>query len=32
VKPAFSHVEIYLGDPRRTPPARLRTVLLRETR
>lgn len=31
VKPAFSHVEIYLSDPRRTPPARLKTVLLRET-
>jgi hypothetical protein len=32
VKPAFSHLEVYLGDPRRTPPARLRTVLLHETR
>lgn len=30
LKPAFSHVEIYLSDPRRTPPARLKTVLLRE--
>ncbi len=29
--PASSHVEIYLSDPRRTPAARLRTVLLRET-
>jgi hypothetical protein len=28
--PARSHVEIYLSDPRRTAPARLRTVLLRE--
>jgi hypothetical protein len=32
VKPAFSHIEVYLSDPRRTPPARLKTVLLRETR
>ncbi len=32
VRPAFSHLEVYLGDPRRTPAARLRTVLLRETR
>jgi len=31
VKPAFSHIEVYLSDPRRTPPARLKTVLLRET-
>ena len=31
VEPARSHLEIYLSDPRRTPPARLRTVLLRET-
>jgi hypothetical protein len=31
-KPAFSHVEVYFSDPRRTEPARLRTVLLRETR
>ena len=31
VKPAFSHVEVYLNDPRRTPAARLKTVLLRET-
>ena len=31
VKPAFSHLEVYLSDPRRTAPARLRTVLLRET-
>ena len=27
---AFSHLEIYVSDPRRTPPARLKTVLLRE--
>jgi len=32
VKPAFSHIEVYLGDPRRTAPARLKTVLLREVR
>jgi hypothetical protein len=32
LEPAPSHVEIYLSDPRRTAPARLRTVLLRETR
>jgi len=30
LRPARSHVEIYLSDPRRTAPARLRTVLLRE--
>jgi hypothetical protein len=28
--PAHSHLEVYLADPRRTPPAKLRTVLLRE--
>lgn len=28
--PAGAHVEIYLNDPRRTPSARLKTVLLRE--
>jgi hypothetical protein len=28
--PARSHVEIYLGDPRRAAPEKLRTVLLRE--
>jgi hypothetical protein len=28
--PARSHVEVYLKDPRRTPPGRLETVLLRE--
>ncbi len=28
--PAPSHLEVYLSDPRRTAPARLRTVLLRE--
>ena len=27
---ADRHIEIYLGDPRRTRPDRLRTVLLRE--
>ena len=32
LEPAFSHVEIYLSDPRRTAPARMKTVLLRETR
>jgi hypothetical protein len=31
LEPARAHVEIYLSDPRRTPAARLRTVLLRET-
>lgn len=31
-EPAFSHVEIYLSDPRRTPPEQLETVLLRELR
>lgn len=30
VKPAFSHIEVYLRDPRRTRPSRLETVLLRE--
>jgi len=30
LRPARSHLEVYLSDPRRTPPARLRTVLLRE--
>jgi hypothetical protein len=30
LRPAPSHLEIYLSDPRRTAPARLRTVLLRE--
>lgn len=30
LRPARSHVEIYLSDPRRTAPSRLRTVLLRE--
>lgn len=29
-RPAFSHLEIYLGDPRRTRPEALRTVLVRE--
>jgi len=28
---APSHTEVYLSDPRRTPPARLKTVLLSET-
>ena len=28
VRPAREHVEIYLGDPRRTAPARLKTELL----
>ena len=32
VKPACSHLEVYLDDPSRTPLARLRTVLLHETR
>jgi len=27
-KPEHGHLEVYLSDPRRTPPARLRTVLL----
>jgi hypothetical protein len=31
VNPAFSHIEVYLSDPRRTPATRLKTVLLRET-
>jgi len=30
LRPARSHLEIYLSDPRRTAPSRLRTVLLRE--
>lgn len=30
LRPARSHLEVYLSDPRRTAPARLRTVLLRE--
>ncbi|HET8540997.1 MAG TPA: GyrI-like domain-containing protein [Anaeromyxobacter sp.] len=30
LRPAREHLEIYLSDPRRTPAARLRTVLLRE--
>lgn len=30
--PARSHVEVYLGDPRRTKAAKLKTVLLRELR
>jgi hypothetical protein len=30
LRPARSHLELYLSDPRRTAPARLRTVLLRE--
>jgi hypothetical protein len=28
--PARSHIEVYLSDPRRTAPARCKTVLLRE--
>lgn len=28
--PARSHIEVYLNDPRRTKPDRLKTVLLRE--
>jgi hypothetical protein len=32
IEPAHTHVEIYLNDPRNTPPPRLKTVLLRETR
>jgi hypothetical protein len=31
VTPAFSHLEVYLNDPRRTEPEKLKTVLLRET-
>ena len=30
LRPARSHLEVYLSDPRRTAPERLRTVLLRE--
>lgn len=30
LRPARSHLEVYLSDPRRTVPGRLRTVLLRE--
>lgn len=30
LRPARSHLEVYLSDPRRTAPAKLRTVLLRE--
>jgi len=29
-RPSLTHLEVYLSDPRRTAPARLRTVLLRE--
>ena len=32
LKPSFSHIEVYLNDPRRTAPERLKTVLLREAR
>ncbi len=32
LRPARSHLEVYLSDPRRTAPSRLRTVLLRELR
>ncbi len=32
IEPAHTHIEIYLSDPRKTPTARLKTVLLRETR
>jgi hypothetical protein len=28
--PGFPHLEVYLSDPRRTKPAKLRTVLLKE--
>jgi hypothetical protein len=28
--PGLAHLEIYLGDPRRVAPEKLRTVLLRE--
>ncbi len=31
-EPARAHLEIYLSDPRRTAPAKLRTALLRELR
>jgi hypothetical protein len=30
LRPARAHLEVYLSDPRRTAPPRLRTVLLRE--
>ncbi len=30
--PAYAHVEVYVSDPRRTLPAKLRTVLLREVK
>lgn len=30
LEPARSHLEVYLSDPRRTQPAKLKTVLLRE--
>jgi hypothetical protein len=30
--PAFTHIEVYLKDPRRTKPEKLETVLLRELR
>jgi hypothetical protein len=29
--PGFPHLEVYLSDPRRTKPAKLKTVLLLET-
>lgn len=30
--PAYAHVEVFVSDPRRTLPAKLRTVLLREVK
>ncbi|MBL8921726.1 MAG: GyrI-like domain-containing protein [Myxococcaceae bacterium] len=32
LRPGRSHLEVYLSDPRRTKPAKLKTVLLRELR
>jgi hypothetical protein len=32
IEPAHTHIEVYLSDPRKTPPSRLKTVLLCETR
>lgn len=30
LRASHHHLEVYLGDPRRTPPSKLRTVLLKE--
>jgi hypothetical protein len=30
LRPVRPHIEVYLSDPRRTPPEKLKTVLLKE--